>query len=103
MRESPFSERMLDPAQAPKYHDMKVAIFFGENDFPVCRSGGRRAVQWYRNNGFSVEAKSVVGAGHERIPQFVAAFFASNIGVTPRTPPNLTHPAMTDIVLDSDR
>lgn len=101
VRESPFSESMLDPAQATKYRDMKVAIFFGENDFQVCRSGSEQAVEWYRKNGFFVEAKCVVGAGHERIPQFVAAFYASNIGVAPKSPPNFGRGVMKDVVSES--
>ncbi|HUN80625.1 MAG TPA: methyltransferase [Phycisphaerae bacterium] len=86
VRESPFSEGLLDPAQVSKYQNMKVAIYFGENDFPVCRTGSQAALEWYRAHGFNVEAKIVQGAGHERIPDTVADFFAASIGVSPKSP-----------------
>src|SRR5262249_34951192 len=83
VRESPFSESMLDPAQVPKYRDMKIEIVFGENDFPACQRGNARALEWYRNNGFSVVARYVPGVGHVRIPQTAASFFASILGIIP--------------------
>ena len=102
VRESPFSESLLDPDQVPKYRNMKVAIFFGENDFPVCRTGSNAAIEWYRSHGFSVESQYVVGAGHERIPQTVADFYASTIGLTPKTP-STGQSLMREVVSRADR
>jgi poly(3-hydroxybutyrate) depolymerase len=87
VRESPFSEGLLDESQVSKYRNMRVAIYCGENDFAVCQKGSKQALEWYRNHGFSVEVKTVAGTGHVRIPYTVAAFYASTIGVSPKSPP----------------
>jgi len=78
-RQSNFSPSILDAAKVPAYRDTPVGIFFGENDFAVCRKESTEAVKWYRQHGFkTVEARVVVGLGHERTPQTAAAFFAKN-------------------------
>ncbi len=87
VRQSNFSSEMMDPRQVPKYRDMKVAIFFGENDFAICREESTEAVAWYRQHRFDTTAKTVGGLGHERTPQTAAAFFARVVGVEPKTPP----------------
>src|SRR5690606_13428938 len=97
VKQSNFSEDLLNPMQVPKYRRMRVAVFFGENDLPACREESIRAVEWYRQYRFNVAAKYVTGLGHERTPQTAAAFFASNIGVTPRTPPDLGTLVLKDI------
>jgi hypothetical protein len=98
VRGSNFNESLLNPAQVPKYRDMKIGIFFGENDFKVCREESMRAVEWYRKYRFDVEAKKVSGLGHERKPQVAAALFASTIGVAPKTPPELGSLVMMDVI-----
>lgn len=98
VRGSNFNEEMLNTAQLPKYRNMKIGIFFGENDFKVCREESMRAVAWYRKYHFDVEAKKVAGLGHERRPQTAAAFFAATIGVTPKTPPDLGALVMQEVV-----
>ncbi|NLU22777.1 MAG: hypothetical protein GXW89_19025 [Phycisphaerae bacterium] len=103
VRQSNFSEHLLDPAQVPKYRRMKIGIFFGENDLPACRNESLRAVEWYRQHGFYVEAKLVEGLAHERTPQTAAAFFAASIGVKPKSPPPLGDLVMKDVVPDGDR
>lgn len=103
VRQSNFSEQLLDPRQVPKYRHMKIGIFFGENDLPACRNESVRAVEWYRKHGFYVEAKLVEGLAHERTPQTAAAFFASTIGVNPKTPPPLGTLVMRDVVPESGR
>ena len=65
VRGSNFSPSMLDPARVSRYRNMKVGIFFGENDFKVCRDESLQAVDWYRRNRFQVVAKMVKGLGHE--------------------------------------
>jgi predicted esterase len=97
VRQSNFSSEMLNPGQVSKYRRMRVAIFFGENDFKACRDESIEAVEWYRQFRFNVEAKYVSGLGHERTPQTAAAFFASSIGATPKTPPNLGNMVLKDI------
>ncbi len=97
VRGSNFSPSMLDPARVPRYRTMKVGIFFGENDFKVCRDESMQAVDWYRRNRFQVVAKMVKGLGHERRPQVAAALFAAEIGVTPKTPPEIGAMVMDDV------
>ncbi len=98
VRQSNFSSEMMDTRQVSKYRDMKIAIFFGENDFPICREESTEAVGWYRQHRFDVTAQYVRGLGHERTPQTAAAFFAQVIGVEPKTPPPLGTRVMHDIV-----
>lgn len=103
VRQSNFSEALLDPNQVPKYRRMRIGIFFGENDLPACRNESVRAVEWYRQHGFYVEAKLVEGLAHERTPQTAAAFFASSIGVKPKSPPPLDKFVMKDVVPQGGR
>jgi hypothetical protein len=77
---------------------MKVAIFFGENDFGICREESTEAVAWYRQHRFDVIAKYVEGLGHERTPQTAAAFFAQVVGVEPKSPPPLGTLVMHDVM-----
>ena len=76
VRQSNFSETILDPRYADLYARTPIAIFFGQNDFAICREESRRAVAWYRDRGFSVTAYLVEGLGHERTPQTAANYFA---------------------------
>lgn len=89
VRNSNFSPDLLDPKQLPKYQDMKVAIFFGQNDFKVCRDESLAAAAYYAQHGFDVTARFVEGLGHERIPQVASVFFAAQIGIEPKSPPPL--------------
>jgi predicted esterase len=99
VRGSNFNAQMLDTTQIPKYRDMPIAIFFGENDFKDCRRESMEACQWYRKYRFDVEAKRVAGLGHQRRPQTAAAFFAKTIGVQPKTPPDLGSLVLEDVIL----
>ena len=99
VRQSNFSEDLLEAANAPAYRNMRIGIFFGENDLPVCRRESLKAVEWYRYHHFHVDAKLVSGLGHERTPQTAAAYFALAIGAEPKTPPNL-HLIMEDIPVE---
>jgi len=76
VRQSNFSASILKPGQIYKYRDTPIAIFFGQNDFAICRTESREAVAWYRAHGFNVEAFSVEGLGHERTPETAANYFA---------------------------
>lgn len=97
VRQSNFSEALLDVSHISKYRSMKIGIFFGENDLPACRKESIQAVEWYRSHGMYVEAKLVAGLGHERTPQTAAAFFASTIGASPKTPPDLGAIVLKDV------
>ena len=88
VRQSNFCEDLLDPAQVPKYRNMHIGIYFGENDLPACRHESLLAIEWYRSRGFYVEAKYVEGLYHERTPQTAAAFFARSLGIAPKSPPD---------------
>ena len=96
---SNFNAQMLDTSQIPKYRDMKIAIFFGENDFKACRTESMDAYRWYHKYRFDVEAKRLAGIGHQRRPQMAAAFFANTIGVQPKTPPDLGSLVLEDVEL----
>ncbi len=100
VRHSNFNEHLMNPAQVQKYRNMRIGIFFGEKDFKVCREESMRAVEWYRQYRFPVSAKYVSGMGHERTPQTAAAFFATAVGATPKTPPDLGQLVMRDITTD---
>ncbi len=98
VRQSNFSSALLDPRKVPQYRNYKIGIFFGENDFKQCREESKEAVVWYKKHRFPhVEAKYVGGLGHERTPQTAAAFFASDVGASPKSPPNLSGLVMYDI------
>ncbi len=95
-----FNEELIDYTQIPKYRSTKLAIFFGENDFKLCREESLRAVSWYRRYRFDVDARQVAGLGHERRPQLASVFFARLIGTPPKTPPDLASLVMSDVVTD---
>ena len=86
VRGSNFNATLLDPGQVPKYRDMKIAIYFGGRDIPLCADESKRALEWYTQHRFDVLATQIGGLGHERRPEVAAAFFASIIGVAPKTP-----------------
>lgn len=97
LRGSNFSPDLLATSQIPKYRDMPIGVFFGENDFKACFEESMDAVRWYRRHRFKVEAKKVSGLGHERKPQLAAALFARTMNIVPRTPPDLGRLVMMDI------
>ncbi len=92
-----FNEEMIDYSQLPKYRATKIAVFFGQNDFKLCREESLRAVSWYRRYRFDVDARQVSGLGHERRPQLASVFFSRIIGVSPKTPPDLASLVMSDV------
>jgi poly(3-hydroxybutyrate) depolymerase len=76
-RQSNFSASILDEANVPYYQDMPIGVFFGQNDFDVCRKESVEAIRWYKEHNFKfVDGRVVIGLGHERTPQTGAAFFA---------------------------
>ncbi len=87
VKQSNFSESILDPEMTPRYRDYKVGIFYTQNDLRICREESQRAAQWYHRHGFDVRFGVFKGLGHERTPSLAAALFAQTCGATPRTPP----------------
>jgi hypothetical protein len=86
VRQSNFSKAILDPAQVPKYRNKPVGVFWTQNDFAVCQTESRQAVEWYRLNRFTNLSWGVFGGlGHERTPQTAAAMFAMSCDLRPRT------------------
>ena len=87
VKQSNFSAELLDVSQVPKYRDMKVAVYFTKNDFPLVAEESRRAMAWYQQNGFDLEKAVLDSLGHERTPELAAHFFSKTCGATPKTPP----------------
>jgi len=97
VRGSNFNRQLLETSQVPRYRNMPIGIFFGQNDIAICRHENMEAIEWYRAHRFNVVARMVKGLGHERRPQFAAAMFARAMGLTPKTPPDLGSVVMLDI------
>jgi len=53
-----------------------VLIYYGSNDFSAVRRESEQAVEWYRGLKLPVRTEIVRGAGHERVPELAAKFFA---------------------------
>ncbi len=87
VKQSNFNENILDPSTVPRYRDRKVAIYYTENDFAICRRESRRAADWYARQGFDLTSGVFEKKGHERTPSVAAEFFARTCGVEARTPP----------------
>ncbi|GJM25645.1 MAG: hypothetical protein DHS20C16_20600 [Phycisphaerae bacterium] len=86
-RQSNFSSSVLDPKQVPKYRDMKVGIFYTENDFEVCKRESQAGANWYAKHGFDVTFAVFQNLGHVRRPSVAADFFARTCNATAKTPP----------------
>ncbi len=87
VRQSNFSADMLSTRQVRYYRNMPVGVFWTQNDFAICQSESRKAVQWYRSHGFTDFSWGIFGGlGHERTPQSAAALFAIQCKIKPKTP-----------------
>ncbi len=86
-RQSNFSSSVLDPKQVPKYRDMKVGIFYTENDFEVCKRESQAGANWYAKHGFDVTFAVFQNLGHVRRPSVAADFFARTCNASAKTPP----------------
>ena len=84
--QSNFSADILDANRVPEYRDHKIAVFFTQNDFKVCREESKQAAQWYSRHGFDLTFAKFSGRGHERTPSVAASFFARTCGAQARTP-----------------
>ncbi|MCA9243279.1 MAG: hypothetical protein KDA32_04935 [Phycisphaerales bacterium] len=88
VRQSNFSKEIQDPSKAAQGRHRPMLIVNTENDFGVCKSESREAVDWYQTNGYDhvawVYLKSL---GHERTPDIAAAFFAQVCGMRPQSSP----------------
>jgi predicted esterase len=97
VRGSNFSDSLLDYSQIPKYRDTPIGIFFGQNDFKVCKRESIEAIKWYQRYHFYVLGKQVEGYGHQRHPETAAAFFAWIIGASPRSTPKVMQLTLLDV------
>lgn len=86
-KQSNFSAALLDPKNVPRYRDHKVAIFYTENDFAICKAESRQAVEWYARHGFDLTHAVFEKKGHERTPGVAAEFFARTCGLKAKSPP----------------
>lgn len=87
VRQSNFSEHVLDSSKTPRSLYAPILIVNTEHDVGICLSESRRAREWYASHGFKNCGWVLVrGLGHERTPDVAASFFAQVAGVQPRTP-----------------
>lgn len=90
VRQSNFSESVLDGELARRSVQSPVLIVNSENDFKICKTESREAVNWYERNGYqNVAWVYVRHLGHERTPDLAADFFARVIGIEPNWPPDV--------------
>lgn len=87
VKQSNFSEALLDPQTVPRYRNHKIGIFYTENDFKDCQVESKAAARWYHRHGFDVKFAVFQDLGHERTPSLAASFFAQTCNATPKTPP----------------
>jgi pimeloyl-ACP methyl ester carboxylesterase len=87
VRQSNFSESILDAGIAARSCAHPILIVNTENDLAVCKRESTAAVDWYKKQGYrNVAWFRVKGLGHERTPEFAADFFARVAGASPDGP-----------------
>ncbi|MGD8450924.1 MAG: prolyl oligopeptidase family serine peptidase [Phycisphaerae bacterium] len=88
VRQSNYSEPILDAAAVPRSLHHPVLILSTQNDFAGVKRETQQAINWYQRYGYTnfawIEIKAL---GHERTPDMAAAFFARVAGVSPNRPP----------------
>ncbi len=90
VRQSNFSASILDPnlTRRAQYHP--VLILNTQNDFAICKTESKQAVQWYGGHGYrNVAWVHIKDKGHERTPDLAADFFARFAAVQPSSPPKV--------------
>ncbi|MGD8453893.1 MAG: PHB depolymerase family esterase [Phycisphaerae bacterium] len=88
VRQSNFSESILDESAVGRSRQHPVLIVNTQNDFAICKRESKRAVEWYNTHGYANVAWFwLKGLGHERTPDVAAAFFGRVIGLAPAEPP----------------
>jgi len=70
-----FSESSVDEWWAPDAVKTPILIYYGERDPIMIKSQSRNGIEYLRNNGFIVEEKVIINAGHERRPDVAMEFF----------------------------
>ena len=88
VRQSGFSDDLLDPSRASTYQRIPIGIFCTENDFAQCRRESQQAAVWYAQRGFDVTLAQFASLGHQRTPGPAAAFFARHCQRPANTPPD---------------
>lgn len=88
VRQSNFSDSVLEPKQAARSIYHPIFIINTQNDFAICKRESKRAVEWYTEYGYkNVAWIYVKNLGHERTPDLAADFFGRVAGVQPNRPP----------------
>jgi hypothetical protein len=88
VRQSNFSDSILDHAMATRSIYHPVFIMNAQNDFKICKEESKRAVEWYNGHGYrNVAWIYIRNLGHERTPDLAADFFGRVAGVQPNRPP----------------
>jgi poly(3-hydroxybutyrate) depolymerase len=91
-RSCDFSEGNLDGWYPPEAKDVRMLIYYGENDPGAIVIQSRAAIDYFRSKGFSVETVVIPGIGHERRPEVAENFFLQNMRA-PRA--SLPQPSLT--------
>jgi len=90
VRQSNFTEAVLDPGLVSRSRYHPVLILSTRNDFAICKEESRRAIQWYESHGYKNLAWVYLNKlGHERTPDMAADFFAHVCGAIPSRPPEV--------------
>ena len=90
VRQSNFSDSVLDETAAPASRTHPVLIVTTQNDLAICRRESMQAVDWYKRHNYTQLAwLSLKGLGHERTPDLVAAFFGRVSGQRPANRPTV--------------
>lgn len=90
VRQSNFSDTVLDPALTSQSVYHPVLIINTENDFAICLRESKRAVQWYQTHGYKNDFwVHIKNGGHERTPDLAAYFFGLVANAQPTIPPKV--------------
>lgn len=90
VRQSNYSESILDAGLTPRSREHPVLILSTQNDFSGVKKETRKAIQWYERHNYENFAWVVIKSlGHERTPDMAAMFFAQLAGVEPNRTPSV--------------
>jgi len=78
-RSCDFSEGNLDGWYPPEAREVRMLIYYGENDPGAIVIQSRAAIDYFRSKGFSVVTVVIPGIGHERRPEVAENFFRENM------------------------
>lgn len=83
VRQSNFSQTILDPQQVERSRYHPLLILTTQNDFGGVKRECRQAIQWYEQHQYANFAwLEIKGLGHARTPDTAAAFFGAWPGLS---------------------